>query len=371
MADKQRGQTRVATPGVLVARHVDAWLLGGIGVVLWLLFSWERVGGPAVPAILSGPLYWFLIALSGTHFGASYHLAYGQGRAKVRSHWFALIAVPAGLVLASLGIAAAAFAGADTFVDEGVRFLLAAVYTLTAWHYVKQVYGVVRLAASLRGLSLAPWAVAALRYGLYPLWLLEVIRVWSGRRGSSFDGFATSYEVLPAGLYGWMQLVAYLCIGFYVAVFVGLFVQWGRIPATVWTPYAVSFLWFMFPPSYTSVVLVFAALHGLQYLACAHRAELVWGVERGADDLRWWWFSAFGGAFATGMLLVYWLPRLLTDEAGATAVGTAPAALLFVLFNLHHYAVDAVIWRSGGEHIRRIVSGPEATTDATLEPAVR
>jgi len=61
-----------------------------------------------------------------------------------------------------------------------------------------------------------------------------------------------------------------------------------------------------------------------------------------------WW------ALATGLLLVYWLPRLLTDATQTTSLGAIPAALLFIFFNLHHYAVDASIWRFGGQHIGRI-----------------
>ena len=38
--------------------------------------------------------------------------------------------------------------------------------------------------------------------------------------------------------------------------------------------------------------------------------------------------------------------------------------LTFVALNVHHYAIDAAIWRSRGEHIRRIVQGPAPAMNA-------
>lgn len=345
-------------PRALVNRHADPWLVGGAGIVIWAGLSTQRWGGPTIEPIVSGPVWWILLAVSGTHFGASYHLAYGQGREAVAQRWVQLIAVPVGLTVAALAIGVAALAGAQRVVDESVRFLLTTVYTLTGWHFVKQVYGVARVAASLNGLSIPQRAVPLMRYGLYPLWFLEAVRVWSGDSGASFEGFTTGYSLLPSSMLTAFSALTYVAAVGAVALFASLWTQWGqRPPATMWTPYAVGFLFFMFPPSFLGLALVFSSLHALQYLACAHRAELVWGHERGIAPLTWW-PSVFGGAFASGLLLVYWLPDLLTRGTNATAVGTAPAALVFVVFNLHHYAVDASIWRFGGEHIRRIVKGP-------------
>ena len=366
-----RGPTPDASAGALVHRWLDPWLVGGAGVAAWVVLSAQQWGGPTFAPLVAGPVFWVLLALSGTHFGASYHLAYGQGREYVMQRWVLLIAVPVVLALVSLGVAVLALAGAQGVVDELVRFLLATVYTLTAWHFVKQVYGVGRVAVSLNGLTLPPKAIPLLRYGLYPLWFLEATRVWTaGRRGASFRGFETSYDLLPGVVLDTFQLVTYAGAIGAVGLFAWLWLHWGRRPpATLWTPYAVGFLFFMFPPSYLGIVLVFGAIHAVQYLACAHRAEIVWGAERGAKPTAWW-LSAFGGAFATGMLLVYWLPAVLTDGTETTAVGTAPAALLFVAFNLHHYAVDASIWRFGGEQIRRIVKGPnQVDADSAGGPA--
>lgn len=344
---------------VLVGRSLDAWLVGGLGIAAWVFFKLPQWGVLDYEPQISGAVYWVLLAITGTHFGASYHLAYGQGRGPVRRQWVPLLAVPVVLALVAIALCAAALAGASGLANGGVRFLLASVFTLTSWHYIKQVYGVTRLGASLRGVRLDEPEVLVLRYGLYPLWLLQAVHVWAGRTGRSFDGLEAGYNIVPAPFVDGLYLLTWISMPVIALVFVRMAFRLRKVPsAAVWAPYAVGFLWYMWPPDFVVTIMVFGAVHGLQYLACAHRAEVAWGIERGADNKVWWWSSAFGGALATGLLLVYWLPQLLTDAASATVLGTIPAALLFAFFNLHHYAVDASIWRFGGEHIRRITKGP-------------
>jgi len=361
MADMQA--TAVATTKqqkILVSRWADPWLVGGIGIVAWFLFSLPEWGVlPRFGAIVSGPIYWVLLAITGAHFGVSYHLGYGQGRATVMKRWKLLVAAPTGVFLVAIALSFAAVTGATELANQGVRFLLATVFTLTSWHYIKQVYGVARLGGSMHGLSFSSIEVHVLRYGLYPLWFWQASRVWAGSRGRSFNGLEAGYDVMPVWVVDALKIVTLISVGLLALTFVRCAQRWSKIPpAMIWSPYAVGFLWFLFPPNIASSVLVFGALHGLQYLACAHRAEMAWGFERGVDNTIWWWSSVFGGALATGILLVYWLPRLLSDATEATALGTIPATLLFVFFNLHHYAVDASIWRFDGGHIRRVTKGP-------------
>jgi len=138
-----------------------------------------------------------LIAISGTHFGASYHLAYGQGRHQVRRSGVLLIGVPVALFLTVSAVTIASLSGGVDIANEVTSFLLVVVFTTTTWHYVKQVYGVARVGASLADLRLDPLTTHVLRYGLYPIWLLEAIKIWSGRSGGRFEETRIGYNVLP------------------------------------------------------------------------------------------------------------------------------------------------------------------------------
>lgn len=342
----------MACPPGLVSSRVDGWLVGGLGIVAWLMFSGVP-GLPAVPA-LNGFALWVLLAVVATHFGVSYHLAYGQGRAEVRRHWLPLVAVPAVLGCFAVGVGLATALGVEVVSRGGARLGLVAVYSLTTWHYVKQTYGVTRLAATLRGLPIEPRHATVLRFGLYPLWFFEAATVWTqGYRANDY-GFDASYSLLPSGTVAAMRVGSLLALAVIVHALIALSVAWRRVPpAAVWTPYAVAFLWILWQPDHISAILVLGAVHALQYLACAHRAELTWGAERGEPRVIWW-CSVFGGALATGMLLTYWLPMWLGFADGGR-LGVTMAALVFVVLNLHHYSIDAAVWRSRDGHVRRIV----------------
>lgn len=346
-------------PRALVGPRLDAWLLGGIGVVAWILLAGP---GPlesvAVPVLGYG-IVWVLMALVGTHFGVSYHLAYGQGRAAVLQRPFALVVVPVGLVAATLLLGVAALSGADAVARGGVQIGLMAVFTLTGWHYVKQVYGVSRLGVSLQGLSIDPVIGRLLRYGLYPVWFVHALKTWVPGFDDEHYGFTSGVALLPRSALDAMHAMALVGALVVVGCWLVLALRWKRwVPATMWAPYVAGYLWLTHPPDHLSGAVVLGALHAVQYLACAHRAEMSWAAERGESSAVVWWTSVFGGALATGMLLSYWAPMWLGWATEGSSVGLIPAAMLFVTFNLHHYAVDAVIWRSRDGHLRRILTGP-------------
>ena len=68
----------------------------------------------------------------------------------------------------------------------------------------------------------------------------------------------------------------------------------------------------------------------------------------------------FGGAVAGGVLVGRYLPLFLNRSTSSLALPDVAATMLFVGLNLHHYAIDASMWRSGGQHVRRITAGAPA-----------
>ena len=61
---------------------------------------------------------------------------------------------------------------------------------------------------------------------------------------------------------------------------------------------------------------------------------------------------------AGGLLASTWLPSMIDGSFTTPALPGLFGSLLFVYLNLHHYAIDATIWRSSGEHVKRISKGP-------------
>ncbi|HSL59275.1 MAG TPA: hypothetical protein VK866_15620, partial [Acidimicrobiales bacterium] len=233
----------------LVSPALDGWLVGGLAIVAWVLFA----GVPGLPDVtipaFRGAALWVLLAIIATHFGVSYHLAYGQGRAALREHRWALVVVPVALLAFTAAVVAATAVGLTGPARAGARLALVTVYSLTTWHYVKQTYGVVRVGAALGGLRIGPGPARVLRYGLYPLWLFEAATVWSrGYRATDY-GFDASFTLLPEWTVAAFRYGSLLSATAIAATLVGLAVQQRRIlPSTIWTPYVVAFLWIVWQP---------------------------------------------------------------------------------------------------------------------------
>lgn len=346
-----------ATGRALVHPAVDGWLLGGFAIVVWILVNPLGDGSAAVS--ISGPIGAVFLALGAAHFGATYHLAYGLPAQERRRHRTALVGVPVALAVAAVAIVAAHGLGAHDGAVAAVRWLFIAVFTLTGWHYVKQSYGVALLAGRARGIRLDRSEALTLRYAFYPVWFAALARIWADGTGASYRGVDVVVGALPAATGTVLRAVA--VAGLLVAV--GTMVRAGlraRVapPLGMWTPYVAGGLWLLHSPGIIGASVMLAGLHGLQYLACVHRAEVDWAREQGETNLGALWTSIIGGALAGGLLLAAWLPSVLDASLASPGVPGLYGSLVFIALNLHHYAIDAAIWRHDGPHLVRVSKGP-------------
>jgi hypothetical protein len=346
---------------VLVHRYVDGWLLGGFGIVAWLLISplpWRDA--PILGSLTAWLASLFVIAAS-AHFGASYHLAYCDGRTALRRNPVVLVVLPVVLLAASV-IVVVLTVGREVGVASWLtRALLIVVFSATGWHYIKQAYGVAMLSLRLRGIAVQRSDVRLLRYGFYPIWFVDLMDVWASGNRAFYRRYDVGVGLLPE----WVEQAARLvAIGFVVAVLFAL----GRVshragrlpPMGAWAPYVSGALWFVMPPTFGGAAAMIGLTHALQYLACVHPAEMGLARSRGERHLWHWWLSVFGGALAGGVLIGRYLPMLLNRSTSSLALPDVAATMLFVGLNLHHYAIDASMWRSQGQHVRRITAGAPA-----------
>ncbi|CAB4889269.1 unannotated protein [freshwater metagenome] len=339
-----------------MAGHLDGWLVGWFAVAAWVVLWVAERRGFSV-ARLDGPFYWVVLATSAMHFGISYHLAYADARRTVRSRPIVLVVAPVALgIVLTIAIAVALSSGSDS--RRGfTSALLTSVYLLTIWHYIKQAYGIARLGAAYANISLTISEVRILRYGLYPLWLMSVAKLLTRGRGFSFSGYRIGAEILPGEVLSVMRIIAILCAVLVAGVFAGLARRSGGWPpGLMLAPYVASFLWLGIPLTYSSAGLLLGVFHATQYIACAHRAEAaVARTQHEPANLRRW-LEIFGGAVCGGLLLTTWAPQALNRAYVGGGEPLLFSAAFFVFLNLHHYMVDAVIWRSKGELVRAMVA---------------
>jgi hypothetical protein len=119
-------------------------------------------------------------------------------------------------------------------------------------------------------------------------------------------------------------------------------------------------VWLGLPTDPVLTLLLLAPFHALQYLAVGHRAEVAVAADRPGRHGVLWWLNIFAGAACGGLLLSRWAPQFLDAHIGAARGPLLFTAAFFVFLNLHHYLIDASIWRSKGELVKAMVRKPAA-----------
>jgi hypothetical protein len=355
----------------LVGRGVDGLLVGWLATIVWVaVFAAGRFGmGHAVPGLTT--IYWIGAVVTAAHFGLSYHLAYSGGLSSVRARPLALAAGPIVLVVILGVVVVAALRSGEQADVRTTGLLITSVYLLTTWHYVKQVYGVGRVGAAFAKIRLGSREANVLRYGLYPLWFFGAAQVLARGGHYSFDGYAVGFSLLPAAGYHALRLLAVCSAVPLAAVFVDITLRTRKAPpSAMLAPYIAAYLWLGLPTNPVLTLLLLAPFHALQYLAVGHRATVAVASGRPGNHGIGWWLNVFAGAACGGLLVSRWLPQTL--DAHYTS-GHGPmlfTAAAFVFLNLHHYLIDASIWRSRGELVKAVVASP-APGPAPSRPAMR
>jgi hypothetical protein len=340
---------------VLVARGVDGLLVGWLAVAVWIgVYAAERAGMPGGSANWSS-VYWIAAVVVATHFGLSYHLAYRGGRAAVRARPVALLYGPIVLAVVLVGAALYAKTVGGASSARLTTALITSVYLMTTWHYVKQAYGVARVGAAFGGATLGGRDVQVLRYGLYPLWFVGAAKVLLRGTNYGLGGYRVGYAVIPDVAFRGLQVLALTMIIPTVVVFLGITRRTHRLPPSLLVaPYVAAFLWLGLPTNPVLTILLLAAFHALQYLAIGHRAELALVHDAPGRHGALWWLNIFAGAACGGLLVSRWLPRMLDQHTAAAGSPLLFTAMFFVFLNMHHYLIDASIWRSNGELVRAL-----------------
>lgn len=338
----------------LLSPRLDAWALGWVAVVAWVVLVLAERFGRQVST--GAWLVWGAAGVGAMHFAMSYRLAYNDRAASLRRHPVALLYAPVLLVVAVGAAVVGSLSGSSTAADL-LRSSVTVVFLLTMWHYIKQTYGVVRLAAGFAGFTLTPREASAIRYGLYPLWGLSIASYLTGRSIADVDGFTVRADLVPTMSTSVRVIVVLITAGFLAAV-VGRASaqQHQRPPAAVVAPLVAAVMWVGWTPSVSAAFILLPAFHALQYVACCYRAQHALNGYTDPTTRRQQWELAqiFLAAMCAGLFLTRYAAPLLQDAFPVDIQPSTWLLALFVFLNLHHYLIDATVWRSNGELVRAV-----------------
>jgi hypothetical protein len=305
------------------------------------------------------------------HFSVTYLLFYRDARERLFGRAFgtaqraryalAGVLVPCGLV--TWAAAALLMRSAQALGNLAQLMLL-----LVGFHYAKQGFGMLTVLSARRGVRFSARERSLLLVHCYAAWAYA----WAqpARTGRKVEEKGVVYWAPPHP--EWLEhLTLAALVVSSLALAASLFAKWRserRLPTSPLMGFLVTiWLWTIYTSLDPLLRYVIPALHSLQYL------YFVWLLRRneareqegppvfGPPVATRLWALALS-ALVLGWVLFRGAPELLdtslTGIASASMGETPFFAALFVVVNIHHYFMDAVIWRRENPELRLLYADP-------------
>jgi hypothetical protein len=335
LADPQAPARALRLGRSFVHPAFDALIIGG-GLSLLVLAWMKTTGAPGPSLELAAVIALFV---NSPHFAASTVRLYTKANA-FRDLPFVTMVLPlAMLVLLGLGLV----------FPAAVGFHLVALYfTWSPYHYAAQAYGLAVMYCYRSGGKLGDLDKKLLRLAC----LLPFVYAFVDARGAGIEWFLTPAMVDDPVLGQIRGLLLALLGPACFAVPVLLFVAGalGRGPAlpviSALAILANAFWWTSL--RYLDAFVWATIFHGLQYLAIVtifHVRERTEGARASGKPPAPWWRPA-AGFYAVCLVSGYLLFQAWPHAAALFGFSFAESLLLIVaIINIHHFIVDAFIWR--------------------------
>ncbi len=348
----------------LISPWMDFWLLGGASIAFCMLFAIaEPLRGiaPSFEAMLleiGAASFLLSFVVNFPHFIASYRLAYTREPGFVTNHRLELVAVP--VALASTGVIGIVTAVSDTDVAFlGSMGLLAAMavamFVTVGWHYVKQIYGCVRVAASFDKYSMPSWQMSVLRYGLFPLWIRALIVVGDATR--QFENLDYEWLSSPQLLRDVANVGVAVGAVAIIGAFLGNHRLTGQTPSMrMIVPILAIYVWWVPAARLGFPLPLVPFFHSLQYLPFVAKVEHSKAVDdnnaggpvtgRSSEPV-YRVLGVYTLLVAVGFLAFWLVPSIvdaIVDSKARSGVFAVTIAVA-IFINVHHFFIDHVIWR--------------------------
>jgi hypothetical protein len=337
--------------GWLLSPWLDPVLFGG-GSLLLLggLWLFDRGGENA---LLSSYGWLALTLFSFPHFMASYVIFYGYREIRQNHSWIAIwIPLILGLLLIGVSI---------LLPERGLPALAHLTLVLLYWHFLKQTYGVAlwlgsrsrsRLNENKKQLLL----LALLLFGCYGFLSFET----GSGEVNLFMIPAQKLGVAQWALLG-SEILAYgVLAGFVVWIGIDALFKKQTFHWKGWIPIASLVCWFNPYWGSSRFGMFIPIFHALQYFPFPVRTHLTWERKGSLSRQQRLFFRFVVGA---GIILTGWgifsvVPQWVSLML-PSGHGWKVFAAIHILINLHHYFMDAVIWRFRDPLVMKRILGPE------------
>jgi len=317
---------------------------GGLSLVFTVLLL-QSTRGPVVASL--APWMAVLVLLSNSaHFAASTVRLYSKPGALRELRFLSM-----GFPLVTLGVLSLAIA----YADRVGAWLVTLYLTWSPYHYSAQAYGLALMYAYRSGSSLTVGEKRLLRVGC----LAPFLALFVGGRGIGLDWFVSEGAFAGASLEaGRMQLVSvfsWLTLAMPLVVFFRMaLARRATLPFISLCIVVSNGVWLIALNRLDA--FAFATIfHGLQYLAIVTIFHVKDRLRVPGNTHGWAYHAA--SFYAACLVLGYLLFQIWPFTYVLLGFGLAQSALLVTaIINLHHFIVDAYIWKLRQDANLRIVT---------------
>ena len=371
----------------LYNRWMDFLLLGGGSwLVLGGFVAFYPRDGEARATLAAATLF-LAHFVNHPHFAHSYQVFYSgfvrkafSGPSALRGRYrFTGVMVPAILTV---------FFATTLVRGDAVMLGLAAnaMFFTVGWHYAKQGFGILMLDAAHNGTSFTGSERRNLLWNTHLTWVTYWLMTNDVLSRKAYWGLSYVTFDTPDPLLWAMAALTAVSVGVVARDFVRKWRRDRSLPANGLVAYVTSvYIWLMLAQVDPVIHLIAPAFHSLQYLAVVWRRQLNVETERAGQGAtgggrRMGWlrkaparllrFGAVGGVL--GAAGFWWVPVFLNGRVPYDAGVFGAAVFLFIgwtFINIHHYFIDAVIWRRENADTRRYLFERPATAPPGSEPA--
>ena len=374
----------------LIQGRVDAVLGGGLSLAIAIAVI---IGG----ALSESKMDWalgFIVAylftdllINSPHFIASYRILYSK-RQNIRKHPFVTLALPALAISLLIYVCywgpvntpqeytqtqATQTQATQTQATQAEKTLtdanpgLPQPYVMVAltvlapiflgWHYMGQSWGTTACFAYLAGFRLNPSQRKLLRFGFLSLFAYHL--TWAC---ASMEILEQLFPQQRAGEFMIKALMSACRVLVLASFLAGL---WGffqiaqehkrRIPAAVWLPWVATYSWYVMVDVYPQAFFLLQIFHALQYLMFPARVEM---NQHHTNHVGKHMLIYYGALVLVGYIAFEWTSLVeWTDLANQSGTMILLGTATMMCINIHHYFIDAVIWKIREPEVRDSLFG--------------
>jgi len=327
----------------------DLLIIGG-GLSLLFILALRLAGPVALPA---GALWTVILLVNSAHFGASTVRLYTKERS-----FRDLPFLTMGLPLAALAV----FVAGVWFPSAVGRHLMALYFTWSPYHYAAQAYGLAVMYSYRSGSTLT---VNDKRL-LWAACLLPFAYSFVAARGAGIEWLVPSSAFPTAG---WtltrtmgLKVLGVLVFAAPAALFARSLLSGGRarLPMISLVAMVANGMWWV-SFNYWDAFIWATIFHGLQYLAISLVFHVRDRERQGGAAAPWWRHAVafYGASLGLGYLLFQVWPH--AGPLGGFAYAHTLLVVVAVI-NIHHFIVDAFIWRLRKDPNARVVAAAAPST---------